>query len=35
MARRSLTLPAALLLALGLGQSSASAASFTKPVKSV
>ncbi|MYW63035.1 family 43 glycosylhydrolase [Streptomyces sp. SID8379] len=35
MARRLLTLLAALLLALGLGQSSASAASFTNPVKSV
>ncbi|MGP4085085.1 family 43 glycosylhydrolase [Streptomyces sp. KR55] len=35
MARRLLTLLAALLLALGLGQSPASAASFTNPVKSV
>jgi GH43 family beta-xylosidase len=35
MARRLLTLLAALLLAIGLGQSSASAASFTNPVKSV
>ena len=33
MARRILTLLAALLLALSLGQSSASAASFTNPVK--
>jgi GH43 family beta-xylosidase len=33
MARRLLTLLAALLLALSLGQSSASAASFTNPVK--
>ncbi|GGS47156.1 family 43 glycosylhydrolase [Streptomyces violaceus] len=35
MARRLLTLLAALLLAIGLGQPSASAASFTNPVKSV
>ncbi|RSO09517.1 hypothetical protein DMH26_01410 [Streptomyces sp. WAC 05379] len=35
MARRLLTLLAALLLALSLGQSSASAASFANPVKSV
>jgi GH43 family beta-xylosidase len=35
MARRLLTLLAALLLALSLGQSSASAASFSNPVKSV
>ncbi|MEV5434590.1 family 43 glycosylhydrolase [Streptomyces sp. NPDC052682] len=35
MARRLLTLLAALLLALTLGQPSASAASFTNPVKSV
>ncbi|MGP4049544.1 family 43 glycosylhydrolase [Streptomyces sp. 2A115] len=35
MARRLLTLLTALLLALSLGQSSASAASFTNPVKSV
>ncbi|GGZ11708.1 family 43 glycosylhydrolase [Streptomyces poonensis] len=35
MARRVLTLLAALLLALSLGQPSASAASFTNPVKSV
>ncbi len=33
MARRLLTLLAVLLLALSLGQSSASAASFTNPVK--
>ena len=35
MARRLLTLLTALLLALSLGQSSASAATFTNPVKSV
>ncbi|MEU1038450.1 family 43 glycosylhydrolase [Streptomyces sp. NPDC005907] len=35
MARRLLTLPAALLLALSLGQSPASAATFTNPVKAV
>ncbi|WP_151483080.1 family 43 glycosylhydrolase [Streptomyces albicerus] len=35
MARRLLTLLAALLLALSVGQSSASAASFTNPIKSV
>ncbi|MEV0220554.1 family 43 glycosylhydrolase [Streptomyces sp. NPDC050704] len=35
MARRLLTLLTALLLALSLGQSSASAASFTNPIKSV
>jgi GH43 family beta-xylosidase len=35
MARRLLTLLAALLLALSIGQPSASAASFTNPVKSV
>ncbi|ELS52984.1 family 43 glycosylhydrolase [Streptomyces viridochromogenes] len=35
MARRLLTLLAALLLAIGLGQPSASAASFANPVKSV
>ncbi|QKZ15928.1 hypothetical protein [Streptomyces chartreusis] len=34
MARRPLTLLAALLLALSLGQTSASAASFANPVKS-